>query len=75
MPEGESSEISTTDHEANLKNKRKQVRGRITRSIKRLNEGVSKKETNLRRFEKELEQLRKECLNITKPRLFADDTI
>ena len=60
MPEGESSEISTIDHEANLKNKRKQVRGRITRSIKRLNEGVSKKETNLRRFEKELEQLRKD---------------
>ena len=58
MPEGESSEISTIDHEANLKNERKQVRGRITRSIKRLNEGVLKKETNLRRFE--LEQLRKD---------------
>ena len=40
MPEGESSEISTIDHVANLKNKRKQVAGRITRSIKRLNEGV-----------------------------------
>lgn len=39
---------------------RKQVRGKITRSIKRLNEGVSKEDRNLRRFEKELEQLRKD---------------
>ena len=59
MPEEESSETSTMDiHQATLKNKRK-VRGRITRSKKkRSNEGVSKKETNLRRFDKELEQLR-----------------
>ena len=62
MPEGEQSEASTIEnsHEATLKNKRKQVRGRITRSIKRLSEGVSKGDTNLRRFEKELEQLRKD---------------
>ena len=44
-----------------MKNKRKQVRGRITRSIKRLSEGVSKGDlrrffegTNLRRFGKEV---------------------
>ena len=62
MPEGEQSQASTIEnsHEATLKNKRKQVRGRITRSIKRLSEGVSKKDTNLRRFETELEQLRKD---------------
>ena len=62
MPEGEQSEASTIEnsHEATLKNKRKKVRGRITRSIKRLSEGVSKGDTNLRRFEKELEQLRKD---------------
>ena len=58
----EKSEASTIEnsHEATLKNKRKQVRGRITRSIKRLSEGVSKGDTNLRRFERELEQLRKD---------------
>ena len=63
MPEGESSEASIIDNsssEATLKNKRKQVRGKITRSIKRLSEGVSKEDRNLRRFEKEIEQLRKD---------------
>ena len=43
-----------------MKNKRKQVRGKITRSIKRLSEGVLKEDRNLRRFEKEIEQLRKD---------------
>ncbi len=48
-------QLSTT-----LKNKRKQVRGKITRSIRRLSEGVSKEDRNLRRFEKEMEQLQKD---------------
>jgi hypothetical protein len=63
MPEGELGEASTMDNsssETTLKNKRKQVRGKITRSIKRLSEGVSKEDRNLRRFEKEMEQLRKD---------------
>ena len=48
MPEGEQNEVSTIEnsHEATFKNKRKQVRGRITRSIKRLSKGVSKGDTN-----------------------------
>jgi hypothetical protein len=63
MPEGESSEASIIDNsssETTLKNKRKQVRRKITRSIKRLSEGVSKEDRNLPRFEKEIEQLRKD---------------
>ena len=58
MPEGKTSEIYTIENssKATLKNMRKQVRGRITRSIKRLKEGILKKDTNLRHFEKELEQ-------------------
>ena len=70
MPEGEQSEASTIEnsHEATLKNKRKQVRGRITRSIKRLSEGVSKGDTNLQRLRKNLSnyertlQLRVNCI-------------
>ncbi|XP_028395735.1 uncharacterized protein LOC114519763 [Dendronephthya gigantea] len=63
MPEGDSSEASIVDNsssETALRNKRKQVRGKITRSIKRLSEGVSNGDRNLRRFEKEIEQLRKD---------------
>ena len=62
MPEGSgaSSETSSSDNtvnEAELKNKRKQARGRITRAIKRLDDAITKEDKNFRRFEKEIEQL------------------
>ena len=58
MQEG-TSETSTKDG-VELKKKRKQVRGKITRCIKRLNEGVMNEDKNIRRFQKEMEQLRKD---------------
>ena len=59
MPE-ESSASSSSNSESELKNKRKQARGRVTRAIKRLNEAIAKEDKNFRRFEKEIEQLRKD---------------
>ena len=61
MPEG-MSEASTKEssNESTIKNKRKNLRGKITRCIKRLNQGVEKEDKNLRRFQKEMEQLRKD---------------
>ena len=58
MQEG-TSETSTKDG-VELKKKRKQVRAKITRCIKRLNEGVMNEDKNIRRFQKEMEQLRKD---------------
>ena len=65
MPEGSSasSETSSSDNtvnESELKNKRKQARGRITRAIKRLDDAITKEDKNFRRFEKVIEQLRKD---------------
>ena len=59
MPE-ESSASSSSNSKSELKNKRKQARGRVTRAIKRLNEAIAKEDKNFRRFEKEIEQLRKD---------------
>ena len=54
----ESSASSSSNSESELKNKRKQARGRVTCTIKRLNEAIAKEDKNFRRFEKEIEQLR-----------------
>ena len=58
MQEG-TSETSTKDG-VESKKKRKQVRAKITRCIKRLNEEVMNEDKNIRRFQKEMEQLRKD---------------
>ena len=52
MPEESSASSSdkTTD-QSELKNKRKQARGKKTRAIKRLNDAMAKEDTNFRRFE------------------------
>lgn len=77
MPEGATSEIYTIENssEATLKNKRKQVRRRITRSVKRLNEGILKKDTNLPHFEKELEQFIRKDFEVARVNYTASSTI
>ena len=52
--------VSSEPNEDNLKRERKIVRGKITRSIKRVQELASSGVTSVRRFEKELEQLRRD---------------
>ena len=68
MLEG-TSEASTKDsaNEITAKDKRKNRRGNTTRCKKRLNEGVEKEDKNLRRVQKEMEQLRRlrYCARIT----------
>ena len=53
----ETNETSTID---GVELKKKQNGGKITRCIKWLNEGVMNKEKKIRRFQKEMEQLRKD---------------
>ena len=52
--------VSSEPNEDNLKRERKIVRGKITRSIKRVQELASSGVTSVRRLEKELEQLRRD---------------
>ena len=66
----EMNEASTKDgfKEIAIKSKRKNLRGKIIRCIKQLNEGVEKGVKNIRRFQKEMDQLRKDfdaCTRIT----------
>ena len=59
---GESTKVadnpSDTNPANNVKNKRKQLRRKVTRSINRIKEALAKKDQGKRRFQKELEQLR-----------------
>ena len=57
---GESAWGETVEQQSSIKNKRKQLRARITRSIKRIRESIQNEDKTRRRFEKELEQLRKD---------------
>ena len=57
LEESSASSSDKSAHESELKNRRKQARGKITRAIKRLNDAMAKEDTNIRRFEKEIEQL------------------
>ena len=52
--------VEKVANDSELKNKRKQARGKITRAMKRINEAMAKREKSVRRFEKETEQLRKD---------------
>ena len=59
-----------------LKNKRKQLRGRITRAIKRIRKFITEQTQTKRRLEKEIEELRKDfhmaCELHAEPYDFAD---
>ena len=59
---GESTKVADNPSDTNpandVKNKRKQLRRKVTRSINRIKEALAKKDQGKRRFQKELEQLR-----------------
>jgi len=55
-----SSSVGTEDPSLTLKNKRKQLRGKVTRTINRVRKFITDQDQTKRRIEKELEELRKD---------------
>jgi len=52
--------VGTEDPSLTLKNKRKQLRGKVTRTINRVRKFITDQDQTKRRIEKELEELQKD---------------
>ncbi|ESO88015.1 hypothetical protein LOTGIDRAFT_166037 [Lottia gigantea] len=58
---GPSIEVDETSELVDIKNKRKILKGRITRAINRVRESLRNNDTNIRRIKRELSEIKQDC--------------